>query len=342
MAETANNGSLLQASPRAKAGSVPDTEQVPPEPLDPLARRIVGALQVDGRASWRRIADVLGEPERTVSRRGTALLDDGSIRVVGLTAVDPSHVLTLTCRPGTVRSVAAEVAQWPHSVFVYALADSGQVVAELTLPLGDLSAFVLDELPRLTGVRDYRVSPVLQYFRTVAEWRPGLLTPDEVAALEIPDVPPEQYRPGEVLDDVDRSIITALVADGRIPFDAVGSLTGFSEATARRRIDLLVQRGVVRIRAVVEPTLLGLPIEAMLWVRCAPDHVLDIGRSLVASPHVRYAAYLGGEPDLLVDATVPDLGALRDLLTDPTLLGGVETIRPTLVLEAFKRGGVQM
>ena len=189
-------------------------------------------------------------------------------------------------------------------------------------------------------MHDHRIAPVLQYFRTVAEWRPGLLTADEVAELELPNVPPEQSRPREVLDDTDRSLVDALVADGRIPFDTVGARMGFSEATARRRIDLLVQRGVVRIRAVVEPSLLGLPVEVLLWVGCAPESVFEVGRSLVASPLVRYAAYLSGDHPILVDVTTPDIETLRDLLTDPSWLAGVTAVRPAMLLQAFKRGGV--
>lgn len=38
--------------------------------LDSLDRRIVAALQVNGRAGWRRIAAVLDIAERTVAARG--------------------------------------------------------------------------------------------------------------------------------------------------------------------------------------------------------------------------------------------------------------------------------
>lgn len=55
----------------------------PVEPLDELDKRVVGALQVDDRASWRRIADVIGAPERTVARRGARLLSTGSVVVNG-------------------------------------------------------------------------------------------------------------------------------------------------------------------------------------------------------------------------------------------------------------------
>ncbi len=50
------------------------------EVLSEVEQRIVIALQADGRATWRKIAKVIGEPERTVARYGTALLDEGKIK----------------------------------------------------------------------------------------------------------------------------------------------------------------------------------------------------------------------------------------------------------------------
>lgn len=305
--------------------------------LDPLALRITEALQVNGRASWRRIAEVLDEPVRTVARRGAALLEDRTVQVVGLTALAPTHLLRVQCRPDTVQSVARALAGRPDTVFVYALAESAEVIAEV--------ACEFDALPsllgmHLDGVVTHRLTPVLQYFRTVAEWRAGVLTSDEVAALELPDVPPEQTRTGLQVDDVDRAIIDALVADGRTPFETIASLAGFSQATARRRIDQLIQRGLVRIRAVVGPALLGLPVEALLWIRCAPQQAEHLGTTLARSPLVRYAAMVMGDHPVVVDVTAHDTAELRDFLTTGPWEGRVESVHSTLLLQTFKRGGV--
>ncbi|MCV7288625.1 Lrp/AsnC family transcriptional regulator [Mycolicibacterium wolinskyi] len=305
--------------------------------LDPLALRITEALQVNGRASWRRIAEVLDEPVRTVARRGAALLEDRTVQVVGLTALAPTHLLRVQCRPDAVQSVARALAARPDTVFVYALAESAEVIAEVTSEFDALPSLLVMELD---GVITHRLTPVLQYFRTVAEWRAGVLTPDEVAALELPDVPPEQTRTGLQVDDVDRAIIDALVADGRTPFETIASLAGFSQATARRRIDQLIQRGFVRIRAVVGPALLGLPVEALLWIRCAPQHAEHIGTTLARSPLVRYAAMVMGEYPVVVDVTAHDTAELRGFLTTGPWEGRVESVHSTLLLQTFKRGGV--
>ena len=52
--------------------------------LSDLHLRIIAALQVDGRAPWSRIADALGEPERTVARYGVELLERGVVTVAAV------------------------------------------------------------------------------------------------------------------------------------------------------------------------------------------------------------------------------------------------------------------
>ncbi|WP_258038057.1 MULTISPECIES: Lrp/AsnC family transcriptional regulator [unclassified Streptomyces] len=53
--------------------------------LDPVDLRLLHALQIDGRAAFSRIADVLGVSDRTVARRFDRLRARGSVRVAGVT-----------------------------------------------------------------------------------------------------------------------------------------------------------------------------------------------------------------------------------------------------------------
>ncbi|WP_408895725.1 AsnC family transcriptional regulator [Nocardioides sp. R1-1] len=320
---------------------VPDTGPVSSAPLDPLSRRIVGALQVDGRASWRRIAEVLGEPVRTVARRGAALLEDRTVQVVGLPNTSPTHIVRLRCRSGAVASVAAAVAARRDTIFVYAVGRAPEIVAEVMTPYDTLAGLVLDELPALDGVEEVRADPALLYFRTVAEWSPGLLSAEEGDALgAVASTEPFSPETAFELDEGEQRLLDALVADGRTPLQDIAELLGCSDATARRRVEQLLGRGALRIRAVVEPALLGLPVETLLWVRVHPARVEEVGKALVASPLVRYCAFVGGDGQLLVDVTTPDVDGLRSLLTDPAWAGGAERVGATPLLRAYKRGGV--
>ncbi|WP_195908240.1 Lrp/AsnC family transcriptional regulator [Nostocoides sp. HKS02] len=319
---------------------MPDTDAVSTRALDPLSLRIVGALQVDGRASWRKIAEALGEPVRTVARRGAALLEDRTVQVVGLPNTDPTHIVRVRCRPGMVASVAERLAARPETVFVYAVGQGPEVVVEVMLDYADLAPFVLEDLPTLDGVEEVRTASALEYYRTVAEWSPGLLADQELRALGGTNLAPTGHQPGLHLDAVDRALVDALVADGRTPLQAVAALLDCSDATARRRIEQLTTRGVLRIRAVVEPALVGLPVETLVWIRVHPSRAPELGRALVASPLVRYCAFLAGDDQLLVDVTTADLDGLRTLLADHYWGAGADRVTATPLLRAYKRGGV--
>ncbi|MHB9759061.1 Lrp/AsnC family transcriptional regulator [Streptomyces sp. BYX5S] len=314
--------------------------QTPPAPLDDLDRRIVAALQIDGRASWRRIADVLGEPERKVARRGYRLVESGDVAVRGLVVRGETVILRMNCRPGSVRDAALAAARRPDAIFSYVLAGAADCVAELQCPPEQLGRFMLDEVPALPGLLQQQVSPVLRYFRTVHEWSPGILDAAEVAALG-GERQVDRVGLGDVeLAPDEEAILRALAADGRCTNDELAAVAGVSVATARRRVESLSRAGLVSIRAVVEPALLGLPVQALLWIRTRPGEVEEVGRLLLASPLVRYAAVVMGEHQLLVDVTQPSKAALHSFLTEAPWVRRAEAVQSHLVVEAWKRSGV--
>ncbi|MDI3419438.1 Lrp/AsnC family transcriptional regulator [Streptomyces luteolus] len=312
----------------------------PPGPLDPLDRRIVAALQIDGRASWRRIAAALGEPERKVARRGARLLDSGAVAVTGLVVRGETVIARLGCLPGRVRDTAVAAARREDTVFSYVLAGSVDCVAEIQCPPRRLARLMYEEVPALPGLAGQQITPVLRYFRTVHEWRPDILDADEVEELGgiDPFADGVGAAPGPWAPD-EEAILLALAEDGRRTHDELAALAGVSVATARRRVESLIASGAVSIRAAVEPALLGLPVEAMLWIRTRPDEVETVGRMLVEDSLVRYAAVVMGEHQLLVDVTQPDKEALHDFLTRRPWVSRVESVQSHLVVEAFKRSG---
>lgn len=320
---------------------------VPSAPLDQLDRRIVAALQVDGRASWRTIATTLGEPERTVARRGSRLINDRLVVVIGLSprdrvAYSEPAIVSMQCSPGTVRVAAASLAHRTDTTFTYVMTGPADCLAEVWCPPDRLAALFLDELPGTPGLVRVLSSPILRYYRTVHEWQPGILSGDEVAALAadrplppttIGGAPPRTSRE-------DRVILRALAEDGRQTHDELARLAGASEATVRRRIEALRAEGRLFFRAVVEPATLGLPVEALLWITAPPNAVDLIGESILESHFVRYAAAVTGPHQLLVDVTLPDKPALHEFTTRSPWLAQVSRIEITLVVDALKRSAV--
>ncbi len=317
---------------------------------DSLDRRIISALQIDGRASWHRIAAALGEPERTVVRRGARLLESGLVRIGAMEARGRSTVVGVRCSPGQARVAAMALARRPDCVFAHVLTGTPDCVAELLCPRDRLAGLVMDELPGLPGVVETFTYPVLRHVRTIREWHAGLLTDTEIDELRgasseasAPPLTGDVLPTGDATQELsrqDRLLLHALAEDGRCTYDELARIAGVSEATARRRLGALRREGRVRIRAVIEPTLLGLPVEAVLWVRTAPSRVEAVTAALTQSVHVRYVSFIAGERQILVLGAFPDEPALYDFVTGSGWLEDVMSLGVSMVLTSLKRGGM--
>lgn len=309
--------------------------------LDPLERRIVAALQADGRAPWRRIATALGEPERTVTRRGTELLSSGMIAVVGLRMRAESALLRLQCSPGTSRVAAETLAQRPDTTFSYLMTGGADCVAELVVDAGRLGPILSTEIPATVGLVRAVSYPILRYFRTIRGWTAGALTAAEAAALRTEQT--ADRHPGRAAEEElaaqDERIAAALAENGRAPLEWIARRAGVSESTAGRRVDWLLAHRRLQIRTIVEPAAVGLPLEALLWIKAAPGQVEHVGRALAARPEVRYAAAVAGEHQLVADVTLGDGDALYRFTTEADWTGHVQGIEATMLLGARKRGG---
>ena len=309
--------------------------------LDDLDRRIVGALQVDGRASWRRIAEVLDAPVSTVTRRGYALLASGAVRVVALPASTTTAIMEITTTPQRVDAVARALAARPDTIFVYTLsAPTRIVVEEQQLSAGALARAVIEEIPAIDGVTGVSASPILDYYRTLTSWMPGLLSQDEVAALN-PDfgrLPPDDIPP---TTDADQQILAILERDGRAAVTDIAAALGQSEPSVRRRLSGLIGTKI-DVRAVVAPSLLGLDVSAFLWIWATTGSVATVAKQIVASEYVRYAAMTMGEHQLVVDVAVRTLDEFRSFITDQPWTAAVESIRSSPVLAAYKRSGTEV
>ncbi|GAB3266540.1 Lrp/AsnC family transcriptional regulator [Arthrobacter pigmenti] len=308
--------------------------------LDPLERRIVGALQMDERVSWRRMAEVLGEPERTVTRRGTELLESGVVQVTGLRPPTATVIVGIQSAAGTIRTTANAMAARPDCTFSYTLTGSMDCVAEIATQADRMPSLLMDEIPGTMGLVRAVSYPIMRYFRTIRSWQPSLLTEPEAAALRSDrETEIVQLETFPELNAVDNRIVDALCQDGRMTYERLARMAGVSDATARRRAEWLLRHDRVHLRAVVEPAVLGLPVEALLWIRTDPQNVDVVGRQVASSPLVRYAAAVAGDYQIVADVTARDPAALYSAVTQAPWAANASSVDTTLVLNAIKRGG---
>lgn len=111
------------------------------------------------------------------------------------------------------------------------------------------------------------------------------------------------------LDELDRRIVAALVADGRATYAEVGSQVGLSAPAVKRRVDRLRASGAITgFSAIVDPGALGWTTEAYVELFCrGRTSPSDIGAAAARYPEVTAAATVTGEADALLHIRAADV-----------------------------------
>jgi Lrp/AsnC family transcriptional regulator for asnA, asnC and gidA len=81
-----------------------------------------------------------------------------------------------------------------------------------------------------------------------------------------------------LMDDVDKKIIARLQEEGRTSLEELAKITGFSSMGTKKRLEKLIEKGVIKISALINPNALGLhPAIVMLEMESAESmqNVLD-------------------------------------------------------------------
>jgi Lrp/AsnC family leucine-responsive transcriptional regulator len=141
------------------------------------------------------------------------------------------------------------------------------------------------------------------------------------------------------LDDIDRSILELLIADGRRSASEIGRRVALSPAAAKRRIDRLEAIGIITgYRAVVDHSKLGNTIEAFAELRFQGHVQVDeIDETFAELPEVVEAFTTAGDPDALVRLRVGDLDHLKRVIDKIRRTGRVTGTKTLIVLGSLRR-----
>src|SRR5881394_2250934 len=106
----------------------------PARRTDELDRRIIEALQANGRESFRAIAARVGVSEGTVRARYARLTNEGILQVVAVTnplGLGFEQALIGVKTSGPPSDVADEISRWPEADYVVVTAGQFDLVVEL-------------------------------------------------------------------------------------------------------------------------------------------------------------------------------------------------------------------
>jgi len=148
------------------------------------------------------------------------------------------------------------------------------------------------------------------------------------------------YRRRDELDAVDRTIISALRANARIPYSDLARLVGLSGPSVADRVKRLEQIGVITgYRAALAPAALGLGVVALVGIEQSDDSDQDeIADHLVALDEIEDCWFVAGEASFILKVRVADIDALEKSLGRLRKIPGVSRTHTTVVLSTRFEG----
>jgi len=118
------------------------------------------------------------------------------------------------------------------------------------------------------------------------------------------------------MDRTDRQIVELLRRNGRRSNVEIARAIGVSEGTVRKRVDRLVDEGILRIRGLVDASLIGYPTRVLVALDVELVRIEEAARALAQIPEVVSAWRTTGEHDLLADVALGSDGDVSSFLQE--------------------------
>lgn len=143
----------------------------------------------------------------------------------------------------------------------------------------------------------------------------------------------------EELDDIDRALARALVADGRATLAELAKSVGLSVSAVQSRVRKLESRGVITgYRARIDPEAVGHMLSAFVAITpLDPSQPDDAPARLEHIEAIESCHSVAGEESYVLLVRVPTARALEDLLQLIRATANVRT-RSTIILQTFYDG----
>lgn len=129
------------------------------------------------------------------------------------------------------------------------------------------------------------------------------------------------------LDDIDRHIINALRADGRVAFAQLAEQLNVSPGMIRQRYNRLVELGYLKVVAVTNPLMMGKRTMAMIGIRTDGRKMMDVANKIAKFDEVVYIVATSGRYDLMLEVFCRDHEDMLNFMTEK--LAKVDGVRET-------------
>ena len=138
----------------------------------------------------------------------------------------------------------------------------------------------------------------------------------------------KEVEPMTKIDRTDWEIITLLNEDGRMPSAEIARRMGnVSARTVTNRIEALTGKGIINIRAIVNPEKVGYGVMADVFIEVEPGRVREVAEGAAGFPQVSYVACATGDTDVSISVRVRNIEELFNFTTEK--LGKIPGVRRT-------------
>ncbi|WP_051218382.1 Lrp/AsnC family transcriptional regulator [Nocardioides insulae] len=307
---------------------------------DEDAFALINALQVNPRASWASVGRVLQIDPATAARRWQRLTAAGEAWVAAYPLRTPRRMtalIELRCVAARTFEIAESLAQDPQCMNIDITTGGRELILTLiTRSATEMSEYVLRRFSGLDGVLGINTRLEFKQFADGSDWRAPTPAERDILALS----PEHAVRPATPPTTQDWAIAAALGRDGRLSTSELAQLTGLSETTVRRRLNLLLGNGQLRLRCDLARGRSQTPVGVWLFLRVAADGLDAFGRAIAQHPYIRFVGSVDGASNLMAQAWVPEPGEVPALEAQLAKLSRTgQVVDRCVILHSVKRVG---
>jgi len=132
------------------------------------------------------------------------------------------------------------------------------------------------------------------------------------------------YQP----DQTDWEIIVLLNKDGRASCAEIARQLGMISArTVSNRIDTLIELGIINIRSIVNPGIVGYGVLADVFIKVAPGNVRRVADKFAEFPQISYIVCATGEADIIISIRAQTIQELYNFVIE--VIGKIPNISNT-------------
>jgi Lrp/AsnC family transcriptional regulator for asnA, asnC and gidA len=299
---------------------------------------LIRELEVNARQPIVDLSKKLGISRPTLKAKLHRLLNKRFIKILPI--VDPLALghktqvnLGMNTKPGQVDAVANTLASFKEINHVTIHTGRYDVMAWAVLESPEyLQGFVMQDLAGIPGINRVETMVNLKIVK--------------ISYAYLSDNNPKLRRrpPRKPLDELDLRLIEVLKGNALQPQTELAARLGTSPSTVKRKLQRLLDESIIRIVALIDPTVLGYNTQATIGINAQPDKVDAVAQELASFQNVHHVVINTGNFDVIisVDFRGPeelsrfvreDLGNVQGLVSHETMVC-LKTVRDTFTSRA--------